>query len=127
MSRVHSRRVFVDEIALRNILVAEEQLKLADFGQSILLPLATDMDTVCENDLNAKIELLHLGWVIYSIAVWRVWKYYYFELETPQWPNLAELPPTDGIFCGVIISKCWRGEYSNMAALNEEAIALLAK
>lgn len=109
MSHIHSRRVFVDEIALSNILVAEKQLKLADFGQSILLPLATDMGTVCENDLNAKIELLHLGWVHYSIAVWRVCKYYYFELETPQRPNLADLPPTDGIFCRVIIKNAGEG------------------
>lgn len=32
LSYVHSRRVFVDEIALRNILVTDQQLKLADLG-----------------------------------------------------------------------------------------------
>ena len=69
LSYVHSRKVFVDEIALRNILVTDEKLKLADFGQSVLLSMDTDMDTVCEEDLTAKIEILHLGWIIYSIAV----------------------------------------------------------
>ncbi|OAL29835.1 hypothetical protein AYO20_09028 [Fonsecaea nubica] len=70
LSYVHSRRVLVDDIALRNFLVADGQLKLADFGQSIILPISTDMDTVCDNDLTTRIEILHLGWVIYSIAVW---------------------------------------------------------
>lgn len=52
----------MDEIALRNFLIDEgEQLKLADFGQSILLLLTVDMDTISENDLTAKIEILHLG------------------------------------------------------------------
>ncbi|GAB1195943.1 hypothetical protein APSETT444_005208 [Aspergillus pseudonomiae] len=60
-SHVHSRRVFVDDIALRNILVLDEQLKLADFGQSILLPLDVDITAANENDLNIQIEILHLG------------------------------------------------------------------
>jgi serine/threonine protein kinase len=46
LSFVHSRKVFVDEIALRNILVTDEELKLVDFGQSVLLPIDTDMDTI---------------------------------------------------------------------------------
>jgi hypothetical protein len=37
-------------------------------GQSILLPLTADIDTVCEK-MTAKIEILHLGWIIYSITV----------------------------------------------------------
>ncbi|TKA70972.1 hypothetical protein B0A49_07294 [Cryomyces minteri] len=127
LSYIHSCRVFVDEIALRNVLVIDGQLKLSDFGQSYLLALAADVDTICENDLTAKIEIYHLGWVIYSIAVWGVHKYYYFEHEDPQWPNLQELPPTRHLFCGTIIQKCWNGDYASMAALNEEAHALLAK
>lgn len=43
LSYVHSRRVFVDEIALRNILVVEGHLKRADFGQSVLLPITADV------------------------------------------------------------------------------------
>jgi serine/threonine protein kinase len=74
LSYVHSRKVFVDEIALRNILIADDQLKLADFGQSVLLPIDADVDTICEEDLTAKIEILHLGWIIYLITVWRIHK-----------------------------------------------------
>ncbi|KAI9733256.1 MAG: hypothetical protein M1834_003340 [Cirrosporium novae-zelandiae] len=127
LSYVHSRKVFVDEIALRNILVTNDQLKLCDFGQSYLLPLTADVDTICENHLTAKIEILHLGWVIYSIAVWGAHKYYYFEHENPQWPDPRTLPPTNHLFCGAIIKKCWNGDYVSMDTLNKEACALLAK
>lgn len=110
LSHIHQRRVFVDEIALRNILIAEGRgLQFSDFGQSVLLPLDTDMDTVCENDLSAKIEMLHLGWVIYSIATWRVSKYYYFEREELRWPETGDLPSTEDVFCGEIVRRCWRG------------------
>lgn len=125
LSYVHSRRVFVDEIALRNILVVDDHLKLADFGQSILLPITADVNTICENDLTAMIEILHLGWIIYSIAVWQVHKYYYFNPENSHWPNPQSLPKTDDIFCGRIIEKCWRGEYASMDALHDEAHSLL--
>ncbi|KAI9777431.1 MAG: hypothetical protein M1816_004721 [Peltula sp. TS41687] len=121
LSFIHSRRVFVDEIALRNILVTNRQLKFSDFGQSYLLPLTADVDTICENDLTAKIEILHLGWVIYSIAIWSVHKYYYFEQEDPQWPNPQELPETDHLFWGTIIQNCWNGDYESVVCVNEAA------
>lgn len=126
-SYVHSRRVFVDEIALRNFLVIEEQLKLADFGQSILLPLTADVDTVCDNDLTAQIEILHLGWIIYSIAVWVVHKYYFFDPENLHWPKPQELPEVNNISCGHIIKKCLFRDYVSMDVLNEEAHSLLGR
>lgn len=124
LSYVHSRKVFVDEIALRNFLVSDGRIMLSDFGQSLLLPLNADVDTICENDLTAKIELLHLGWIIYSIIVWGVHKYYYFDLENPQWPDPKELPPTQHLLCGSIIKKCWNGEYVSMNAIDEEVRAM---
>lgn len=120
---VHSRRVFVDEIALRNLLVANGRLKLADFGQSVLLPLAADTDTICENNLTAKIEILHIGWIIYSIATWTAHKYYYFDPDM-HLPNLRDIPLADDLLCRAVIKKCWNGDYINMDALDKEVRAL---
>ncbi|RDW89988.1 uncharacterized protein DSM5745_01763 [Aspergillus mulundensis] len=50
LAYTHSCKVFVDDLALRNILVLEGQLKVADFGQSILLPLDADIASACEDD-----------------------------------------------------------------------------
>ncbi|KAK5369421.1 hypothetical protein LTR20_007701 [Exophiala xenobiotica] len=126
LSYVHSQRVLVDEIAPRNFLVADGHLKLADFGQSLLLPISTDMDTVCDNDLTTRIEILHLGWVIYSIAVWHVHTYYFFDKEHDmQWPNTQELPLAEGLFCKPIVEKCWNGQYINMKTLKDEAYKTL--
>ncbi|OGM47845.1 hypothetical protein ABOM_003283 [Aspergillus bombycis] len=126
-AHVHSRRVFVDDIALRNILVLDGQLKLADFGQSILLPLDVDITSATENDLNIQIEILHLGWVLYSIASWRVHKYYFFSPENPDlhWPAPDSFPKVDDVLWGQIVKKCWRGEYAGMDNVKDEARQLL--
>ncbi|KAE8356533.1 hypothetical protein BDV28DRAFT_126807 [Aspergillus coremiiformis] len=122
-SYVHSRKVFVDDIALRNILILDEQLKLADFGQSILLPLDIDITSANENDLNVQIEILHLGWILYSITSWQVHKYYFFSPENPDlcWPEPDSFPNVDDVLYGKIIKKCWRGEYASMDHLKDEA------
>lgn len=95
--------------------------------ESILLLIEANMETICENDLTAKIEILHLGWIIYSIATWHIHKYYYFNTEDPKLSDARDLPPIDGLCCGTIIIECWNGEYISMVALNEEARDLLMK
>ncbi|KAJ5249291.1 kinase-like domain-containing protein [Penicillium chermesinum] len=125
LSYVHSRKVFLDEIALRNILVFQDQLKFVDFGQSILLPLTADMNTIRENDLTARIEILHLGWIIYSIAVWKAHHYYFFSPEHSGWPKPDVLPKTDNLFCGHVIEKCLSGDYAGADALEKDARSVL--
>ncbi|PYI11099.1 hypothetical protein BO78DRAFT_359581 [Aspergillus sclerotiicarbonarius CBS 121057] len=122
-SYVHSRKIFVDDIALRNILILDKQLKLSDFGQSILLPLDIDISSANENDLNVQIEILHLGWILYSISSWHVHKYYFFRPENPDlcWPEPDSFPNVDDVLCGRIIKKCWRGEYASMNHVKDEA------
>ncbi|KAI9049265.1 hypothetical protein LZ554_007112 [Drepanopeziza brunnea f. sp. 'monogermtubi'] len=128
LAHVHSRRVLIDDMACRNVVVTgDQELKLMDFGQSYVLPLDTDMDTVCHDRLTVKIEMTHLGWMLYSISVWKVHKYYYWSHEPPQWPSPEDLPPTDGLFSGTIVRKCWRGEYLNAQALSEDIDALLGE
>ncbi|KAI9372421.1 hypothetical protein BJX61DRAFT_533979 [Aspergillus egyptiacus] len=103
-SYIHSCKVSVDDITLCNVLVMDEQLKLADLGQSILLPLDSDIASANANDLNVRIEILHLGWILYSIASWR----------KPDlcWPT--SLPNADNVLFGKIIKKCCLGGYARM-------------
>lgn len=123
-SYIHSCKVFVDDIAPRNILILDDQPKVADFGQSVLLPLDADIASANTNDLNVRIEILHLGWILYSIASWHVNKYYFFD-ENPDlcWP--VSFPNVDGVVCGEIIKKCWHGEYVSMDNVKLEALQLL--
>ncbi|KAF2452348.1 hypothetical protein BDY21DRAFT_359476 [Lineolata rhizophorae] len=44
---VHSCKVVLRDVALRNILLDNNSLKLCDFGESFLLPLDTSMEHFC--------------------------------------------------------------------------------
>jgi hypothetical protein len=124
---IHARRVLVDEIALRNILVFNSDLKLADFGQSILLPLETERSKMDDGaGLTVKVELLHFGWIFYTISSWKNKRYYYFGHDTPAWRRLEELPSTDDLFFGPIIRKCWTGQFDTTETLRSEATAFFA-
>ncbi|KAL2819667.1 hypothetical protein BDW59DRAFT_174778 [Aspergillus cavernicola] len=123
---VHSCRVFVDDIALRNILIIDKQLELADFGQSILLPPNTEISSANENDLTVQIEVLHLAWILYSIASWHIHKYYFFSPDNPNfcWPS--SFPNVDAVLYGKIFKKCWNREYASMDHVKDDAYQLLA-
>ncbi|KAL3439976.1 hypothetical protein BJX65DRAFT_300783 [Aspergillus insuetus] len=125
-SYIHFRKVFVDDIALRNILAFDGQLKVADFGQSILLPLDANITTITENDLNINIEILHLGWILHFIASWKAHKYYFFDTDEPNlsWP--VSFPKVDDVLCDKICEKDWRGEYRSTDDLSIDALELLA-
>jgi serine/threonine protein kinase len=86
-SYVHARRIVVRDITLRNILVLDNSLKLSDFGETFLLSLETDMGRFCINGTTPKIEILHVGFILYSIIVWQELKYDYFYTE--RWPEAA--------------------------------------
>ncbi|KAK2740586.1 hypothetical protein FQN55_008795 [Onygenales sp. PD_40] len=107
---VHSCRVIVDDIHTQNILIHNNSPKLSDFNMSFLLPLDTDMENFSTHDTNPQIEILHLGCVFYSIAAWSEFRYDYFNDK--HFPNPDELPSMNGIISGMIIRKCWMGEYT---------------
>ncbi|PGH01686.1 serine/threonine protein kinase [Helicocarpus griseus UAMH5409] len=117
-SYVHSCRVVHQDIALRNILLHNNSPKLCDFGESSILPLDADMERFCDCDTTPQVEMLYLGYVLYSILVWKELKYDYFE--NMCFPKPEELPETDGIVYGAIIRKCWAGEYASMEALRND-------
>lgn len=117
-SYVRSCRVVVHDVALRNILVHNDFLKLCDFGGSSLLPLYTNMEHFYVSGTAPQIEILYVGCVFYSVAVWQVFEYDYDENE--RFPKVDELPVTEGVLVGNIVNKCWNGEYASMEALRRD-------
>ena len=99
----HNAKVLVDDMALRNTLIADDlSLKMIDFGQYLLFPMDTDINTVSDNGLTAQADIFYLSCVIYSIVTW---KRYECDLFMRGWtrPLLSDLPEVGQLFCGNII------------------------
>lgn len=134
VSHVHRCRVTVDDIALRNFLIDDQlNIKLIDFGLSTLQPL----DDCVMDILASKTDILRVGFIIYSIAAWKIYDYDDFEDEREgrsqvdgpvqgcveyvfQWPQAESLPSVDHCIFGNIINKCWTGEYNDIDQLCDD-------
>lgn len=63
-------KVLIDDMTLRNILVADDlSLKMIDFDQCSLLSLNVNLNAISDNDLTAQVNIFHLDCVIYSIVI----------------------------------------------------------
>lgn len=116
----HKARVLVDDMALRNILIADDlSIRMIDFGQCALSPLDADINVVSDHGLTALADIFHLGCIIYSIFTWRKFGRGLFRHDWTR-PSLSDLPDVDKLFCCDIIRKCWSAEYISMEHLHRE-------
>ncbi|KAL8810789.1 MAG: hypothetical protein Q9223_002259 [Gallowayella weberi] len=116
----HNFKVLVYDMALRNILLADDlSLKMIDFGQCALFPMDADINAVSDRGLTAQADIFHLGCILYSIVTWKRYECDLFDRDWTR-PLLSDLPEVDQLFCGDIIQKCWSAEYTSMAQMYRE-------
>jgi len=119
LARCHEARVLVYDVSLRNfVLDKEDKVHLIDFAGSLLQPLDTNMNELCDLGCSVKLDMLHLGVVIYGLGIWSD-----FDIDCgveEEWPDPASLPSTAGVLYGSIIRACWEGRYRNIGELQRE-------
>ena len=121
---LHDSRVLISDLALRNLLVTDDlSLKMIDFGQCAILPLDSDPSKASVNGLTAKVDIFHLGCIIYSLAAWQTFEND-FDVDS-HYPPLDHLPQVNGLPCAALIRKCWSGGYSSIHELRTDAHRLL--
>ncbi|KAF2222916.1 hypothetical protein BDZ85DRAFT_281956 [Elsinoe ampelina] len=102
----HHARVLLFDIALRNFVIAEDSsLRAIDFAQASVLSRHTDPCTANVDGLTAKVDMFHLGCLLYSLSSWSRFETDCDDEET--WADSEQLPKTDGLAWGSIIRACW--------------------
>jgi len=105
---IHRRRVFVNDIALRNILVDDDlSLHFVDFGHSSLMPLDFDTSELPSHEQVASsgslsttttskdecgnsaihMDIFHLAFAMYSIVVWDKHEYNLYHQTATRMPS----------------------------------------
>lgn len=116
IARCHERGVLVFDIALRNFLLADDlSPRIIDFANSSLLPQDVDITRADDDGCTARVDLLHLSNVIYSIMTWRN-----FSVDCAmesEWPTIEEIPNLGGLLLAPVIRACWNREYTTIQDL----------
>jgi len=116
VAECHDRKVLWFDIALRNILLADDMtIRAIDFANSTVVPLDADVEAKTSDGYSAKVEVLHVTNVIYSISRWT--KFQTDCVAEEEWPAMNTFPATQDLELGHIISKAWGHEYSNVLEL----------
>lgn len=116
IARCHQKGILVFDIALRNFLLADDySLRLIDFANSAPISKSMDITRADVDGCTAKLDLLHLSNVIYSIITWQ--KFSTRCDSELEWPDLGQMPDVKEVQCSQIIRNCWIRKYSTIQEL----------
>ncbi|KAI5201528.1 hypothetical protein AUEXF2481DRAFT_535290 [Aureobasidium subglaciale EXF-2481] len=112
----HARRVLVFDIALRNLMLADNlSIRAIDFANGSLLPLSGDEKLVDSRGYTADVDILHVTNVIYSIACWK--KFQVDCVAINEWPAAETLPSTADLPLGQVIVESWSHQFKSLDEL----------
>lgn len=116
IARCHQKGILVFDIALRNFLLADDySLRLIDFANSAPLPESMDIAHADVDGCTAKLDLLHLSSIIYSVMTWQ--RFSVRCDSESEWPELGQMPDVKKLRCDQIIRNCWTRSYSTVQEL----------
>jgi serine/threonine protein kinase len=128
MAYIHERRIIIADVRLDNFLLDEDgsHVKICDFGGSTMMPLDWDLEGTDDIGYSVGTDIGEFGTAMYEVVT-GVWKCDYELFQEREGGGLVtacpprdRLPPTDDVWLGHIIDKCWRQAYRSAKELAEE-------
>ena len=117
----HAKRVLVFDIALRNLLLADDlTIRAIDFANSSLRPLG-ETGELKEEDYTATIDVLHVTNIIYSLSAWKKFQVDCVQME--EWPNAEQVPSTIDMPLGSVIASSWSRRFKTLDELREAVVS----
>ncbi|KAK5741327.1 hypothetical protein LTR17_004034 [Elasticomyces elasticus] len=108
VAECHNHGVLWFDVALRNVLLDGESIRLCDFANSMIIEPDVDIAEFDEAGYTLRVELLHLANLVYSIMTWT--KFTDECYEESEWPDTW--PESDLEELNKIMRKAWRKEYN---------------
>jgi serine/threonine protein kinase len=117
----HARNVLVCDIALRNLLLADDYtIRAIDFANSSLFPLEEVGELGDVDGYTSMVDVLHVTNVIYSLSSWKKFQVDCVRME--EWPKAEELPSTLGLPLGDVIARSWAREFKTLGELRQAVV-----
>ena len=118
----HAKRVLVYDVALRNLLLADDYtIRAIDFANSDLYPLDSTGELKDDDGYTSKVDILHVTNTIYSLCTWK--KFQVDCIQMSEWPRAEELPLTSGVLVGSVITRSWSREFETLDELRNAIVS----
>lgn len=114
----HAKRVLVFDIALRNLLLADDlTIRAIDFANSGLHPLEETGELEGPDGYTAMIDVLHVTNIVYSLSAWK--KFQVDCVQEDEWPDVEQVPSTVDLPLGDVIAKSWSRQFKTLDELRD--------
>ena len=121
---IHAQKVLVRDIALRNLLLADDfTIRAIDFEQSWLLPLDHTGELHDEDGYTEMAEISNVANVIYSLSRWEKFEKELLRME--EWPDAKELPSAVDLPLGRVIADAWSRRFGTIDELRQATVSAL--
>jgi serine/threonine protein kinase len=118
----HAKNVLVCDIALRNLLLADDYtIRAIDFANSSLHPLEEVGELKDADGYSLMVDVLHVTNVIYSLSSWMKFQVDCIRME--EWPRAEGLPSTRDLPLGDIIARSWSCEFKSLGELRHAVVS----
>jgi serine/threonine protein kinase len=118
----HARRVLVFDIALRNLLLADDlTIRAIDFANSSLHPLEETGELEGPDGYTSMIDVLHVTNIVYSLSVWK--KSQVDCVQMDEWPSAEQVPSTIDLPLGSVIALSWSRQFKTLYELRDAVVS----
>jgi serine/threonine protein kinase len=118
----HARNVLVCDIALRNLLLADDYtVRAIDFANGSLFPLENVGELRDVDGYTSMVDVLHVTNVIYSLSSWK--KFQVDRIRMEEWPEVEGLPSTRDLPLGDVIARSWSHEFKSLGELRYAVVS----
>jgi serine/threonine protein kinase len=118
----HAKKVLIFDIALRNLLLADDwTIRAIDFANSSLCPLEHTGELIDSDGYTARVDVLHVTNVIYSLSCWK--KFQVDCVTMDEWPDVESLPSTMNLPLGSVIAKSWSRQFKDLDELRHAVVS----
>ncbi|THV64667.1 hypothetical protein D6D28_09734 [Aureobasidium pullulans] len=122
----HAKKVLVFDIALRNLLLADDcTIRAIDFANSSLCPMEHTGELVDFNGYTSRLDVLHVTNVIYSLSCWK--KFQADCVTMDEWPDAESLPSTMDLPLGSVIAKSWSHQFEDLEELRHAVVTAISQ
>ncbi|KAI4732306.1 hypothetical protein E4T50_17109 [Aureobasidium sp. EXF-12298] len=118
----HAKRVLVSDIALRNLLLADDlTIRAIDFANSSLHPLEENGELEEPDGYTLMIDVLHVTNIVYSLSAWK--KFQVDCVQMDEWPDAEQVPSTVDLPLGSVIASSWSRQFETLDELRDAVVS----